>query len=368
MGEKKTVRRTGRYAYRPDYAVPPGNTLQETIDALGMDQKELALRTGLNKKTINQIIKGIHPLTPETALRLERSTGVPAVMWNNLESNYRDQLARLLDEETLAEHMDWLKSVPLKELTTRGLIQPCKEKLEQLRQVLKFYGVANVEAWHQYWEQPTFAFRKSPSFEGKTAAIAAWLRACELAATDIETEPFSKKDFRTSLKKARQLTTQEPSEYISALKDLCSDSGVALVLLKEIRGAPISGAAKWLHKDKAMIALTLRGKRNDRFWFSFFHEAGHIVNDGKKETFVDSDENKGRQEERADRFAADFLIPRRHLKELETLEDEEEVNEFAYSIGVHPGIVVGRLQNDGLLDWSEGNDLKQTLDWDSIPA
>src|SRR5712692_6475140 len=100
-----------RYAYEPDYAVPPGRTLQETIDALGMDQRELAVRTGLDKKTINQIIHGVAPITHNTALRLERVTGVPARMWNNLETNYREQLARLSQKERLQKHLEWLKTI-----------------------------------------------------------------------------------------------------------------------------------------------------------------------------------------------------------------------------------------------------------------
>jgi HTH-type transcriptional regulator/antitoxin HigA len=89
------MEKMARYHYEPDYAVPPGRTLRETIDTLGIDQRELAARAGLSAKHVNQVIKGIAPITHDTAIRLERVTGVPARMWNNLEANYREQLARL---------------------------------------------------------------------------------------------------------------------------------------------------------------------------------------------------------------------------------------------------------------------------------
>jgi len=84
-----------RYTYEPDYAVAPGETLQETIDALGIDKRELAARSGLSVKHINRIINGIGTISHDTEIRLERVTGVPARMWHNLESNYRKQLSRI---------------------------------------------------------------------------------------------------------------------------------------------------------------------------------------------------------------------------------------------------------------------------------
>src|SRR5437016_14442760 len=104
-----------RYRHEPDYAVAPGEVLQESIAALGMTQADLAKRSGLSKKTINQIIKGHEPLSHDTALRLERVTRVPARFWNNLEATYRERLARLEEKERLAQDLEWLKAIPAKE-------------------------------------------------------------------------------------------------------------------------------------------------------------------------------------------------------------------------------------------------------------
>jgi len=358
-----------RVAYLPEDAVPPGRTLQETIDNLGMDQRELAERTGLSVKHVNQVIKGVATLTPDTAIRLERVTGVPATLWNRLEANYQTHQMRAAQRRQSREPsvLAWLKTIPTKELIRRGQIGHSNEPAELLEQVLRFFGVASVEAWKAGWDKPQFAFRKSPAFEGQKGAMATWLRLCELAAAQLDCKPFNKKRFQAILKQIRSLTVEEPDVFIPAMASLCREAGVAAVLVREIKGAPVSGAAKWLSPRKAMIGLTLRGGRDDRFWFSFFHEAGHLLHDSKKETYIDVDAVDDPREQRANQFAANFQIPPARAGELANLRTEAEVIAFARQLGIAPGIVVGRLQHDGTIPYSQWNGLKKKLDWRDKP-
>jgi len=327
MARKKT-RKAGRYPYDPDYAVPPGETLQETIDALGIDQRELATRAGLSAKHVNQVIKGVAPITQDTAIRLERVTGVPARMWNNLEANYREQLARLEQKKRLQRDLEWLKTIPTKELITRGKIKEQPDKVGLLEEVLRFFGVATVDAWKQGWQMPRFAFRKSLAFKGEIGAMATWLRLCELEAREIECEPFDRAAFKEALGVIRGLTVEDPDVFVPEMIERCADAGVAVALVPEIKKAPVNGAAKWLTPDKAMIALNLRGKRNDIFWFTFFH-------------------------------------PPQYEQELPRLKSYAAVEQFAESIGIAPGIVVGRLQHDGIIPPSHLNRLIVRLEWGS---
>ena len=352
-----------RHPYEPDYAVPPGLTLQETIDAQGIDQRELAVRSGLSAKHINQVIKGVAPITHDTAIRLERVTGVPARMWNNLEANYQEQWARLAEKARMESDLDWLSTIPMKELIQRGVIEDTTDKVSLLQSVLAFFGVASVEAWKEGWANHQFAFRKSPTFKGKDGAMATWLRLGELEAQKVVCKPFDKAAFRTALDKIRKLTVEGPEVFVPAMLELCAAAGVALVLIPEIKGAPVSGAAKWLTANKAMICLNLRGKFNDRFWFTFFHEAGHILNDSKKETYIDVDYKDDPREQNANRFAANLLIPEDCEEELQGLQSYQSVEAFANEIGVAPGIVVGRLQCEGIIPYSHLNKLKVGLDW-----
>ncbi|MDH5641074.1 MAG: hypothetical protein OEY28_07250, partial [Nitrospira sp.] len=204
-----------RYAYEPDYAVPPGRTLQETIDALGMGQRDLAIRAGLSSKHINQIIQGSAPLTYETAVRLERVTGVPARMWNNLEVNYREQLAKLEEKQRLEHDLAWLKKIPTAELIERKKIDKHADRVLTLKAVLGFFGVADVNAWDNIWLSPAVAYRKSSVFRGQPEAIATWLRLGELEGRGVHCAPFDRGTFKAALDQIRGLTVEQPEVFVS---------------------------------------------------------------------------------------------------------------------------------------------------------
>jgi HTH-type transcriptional regulator/antitoxin HigA len=347
--------------YEPDYARPPGATLRDTLAALGMTQSDLAQRSGLSLKHVNQVAQGIAPLTHETALLLEKVTRVPSRFWNVLEANYRDRLARAEDRQTLVTDAEWLRELPVQELVRRGKLPRTIDRGVLLQAVCQFFGVANREAWDRVWKQPLASFRKSPSFESKAGALAAWLRLGELEAESIDCEPFDAKRFRDALKRIRALTREaDPARFQGELVALCASCGVAVVFVPEIKGTVSSGAARWLTPSKALIQLSLRHKTDDHLWFSFFHEAGHILLHGKKETFITADHSADEVEEEANAFARTWLIPRQHEQELRELTRWDEIERFAETIGISPGIVVGRLQNEDLLDWrTQLNKLKR---------
>jgi len=349
--------------YRPDYAVPPGHTLRETLEALGMDQRELATRTGLSTKHVNQIIHGTAPITQETALLLERVTAVPARIWNNLEMNYRHRLAKQEERRGLGQATHWLKKFPIRELIQRGHIQKGLDKVQTLRDLLKFFGVASVSAWDEVWMNPRVAYRKSNAFQGKPEVMATWLRLGEIAAQAIECLPYSDKKFKRALMEIRKLTKQDPQQFCPKMNTLGAQAGVAVVFVKEMKGAPVSGASRWLTPQKAMIQLSLRHRSDDHFWFSFFHEAGHILLDGKKEIFIDVNHENNEREEAANRFASNMLIPVEKQKELHTLTEIRSIRRFAREIGIAPGIVVGRLQHEGIIGYHQANNLKQKYQW-----
>lgn len=361
MRKGKTKR---RYGFEPDYAIPPGETLQETIELLGMTQRDLALRTGMATKTINEIIKGKAPITPDTAVLLERVTGVPASMLNNLETNYREQLAKIADRERLEADLDWLKTIPTRELIRRGVIEKQSDKVLLLHAVLRFFGVGSSEQWKQVWMQPAGAFRKSAKFEAQPEAVATWLRLGELEAQKAKTQTYNRAKFQVALGEIRKLTVEPPEVFQTRMVELAAVAGVAVVFVPEIKKCPISGVARWLMPEKALIQLSLRYKSDDQFWFSFFHEAGHILNDPKKEIFIDDGNCDDEREDRANRFAGNFLIPSEYCPEFSMLKTREAIVAFAERIGISPGIVLGRLQKEKIVRWrSYLNDLKRRFEW-----
>src|SRR5262249_31499385 len=153
----------------------------------------------------------------------------------------------------------------------------------------------------------------------------AWIRLGEVEAQRIECQPFDRDQFKQALDEIRALTAEGPDVFVPKMQELCAAAGVAVVFTPEIKGAPVSGATQWLTPDKALIQLTLRHKSNDHFWFSFFHEAGHILKHGKKEKFVEDGAAQDEREKEANRFAEDFLIPRERATELTGLRERDQI-------------------------------------------
>lgn len=335
-----------KYIFEPNYAIPPGETLLEVMESLDMKPGELADRLGLSLMTVNRILNGKQPITGNTATLLEHVTGVPASSWNNLEANYRAQLVKVQQIKEMEEHHEWFKQMPVRELVRRKVIPDDDRPLNLFRSLLTFFGVGSVSAWYQIWATPEVMARRSPSFETNLQAASAWIRLGEIEAGRIECEPFAdnKSRFRESLDKIKCLTRESPDVFLPQIRTLCANAGVAFVLVKELPHVPWSGASKWLNPDKAMILLTIRGKSDDRFWFSFFHEAAHILNDSKKRLFINDNDPNQPEEQTANKFAADFLIPSEWEEKIRTVKTERDIRLIADELQVSAGIVVGRYQ------------------------
>src|SRR5262249_34154225 len=139
--------------------------------------------------------------------------------------------------------------------------------------------------------------------------------------------------------------------------------GVVLVFVPHLAATGAHGATRWLGY-KAVVQMSVRCAWADIFWFTLFHELGHILLHSRKEVFVEGVSDPTSPEEvEANRFAADALIPPADLARLTTQPNISgaAVRAFAAGIGIAPGIVVGRLQHERLLDRSELNGLRQRL-------
>lgn len=352
--------------YMPDVVSPPGETLVDILEERGMTQAELSERTGRPKKMINEIIKGKAPITPTTALQLERVLGTPASFWNNRERNYRENLARQAERNSLQGQLDWLNQFPVKAMVELGWLPEVKEPVEMFRMVLNFFGIASPVQWQEIWRKPSVAFRKSPAFESDPFAVSAWIRRGEIEAQQIDCHPYDASRFRSALASVRSLTAQLPENFQEETVRLCAEAGVAVVFVPQLPKARISGVTRWLTPDKAMIQVSLRYKTDDQLWFSFFHEAGHILKHGKRDIFIEGNGMDGEKEEEADRFAADFLIPPaeyRRFTSRKTYYSKAEIATFAKKLGIAPGIVVGRLQHDEKIPMQNANGLKRRLAW-----
>lgn len=356
------TRKKPRLEFQPDYAVAPGETLAELIESLDMTQKDLAVRTGLTEQSIVRILKGEQPISFETANKLELVTSVPARMWNNLEMQYREQLSKIEQQKQLEQSLDWLKAIPTKELVERYAIPDEKDKIMLLHETLKFYGVSSVIAWQDVWSAPKVAARRSDCFETQPGPASAWIRLGELQAQQLACAPFARQKFEQVIQSIRTLTTENPAVFIERMRSICAEAGVALTLVPEIKKVPWNGASKWLSPQKAMILLNLRGNGEDIFWFSFFHEAYHVLYGKKQRLYIAEKNSSDPEEQKADCFAANILIPISYNPQIAAITTRKEVHALARTLGISPGIVAGRYRHL-TNQWTHFKDLTRTFTW-----
>ena len=353
--------------YHPDSVSAPGETLLETLEATGMSQTELAKRMGRPIKTINEIVQGKTAITAETALQLEQVLRIPASFWLKYEQNYREFLARLAEEQRLVDWVDWLNEFPVKEMIRRGWLSAGTSKSRQVFEVLQFFGVASPDTWQAIWEEQSIKYRKSGVIKSQFGAVTSWLRQGEIKALEIDVKPYNAEAFRHALKGIRALTVEPVSSLQEEVVRLCAQAGVAVVFVQELPNTGICGATRWLTPTKALVQLSLRYKTDDQLWFTFFHEASHILLHGKRQVFLEIEqEDREEAEKQANKFAADLLVDPIQWQQFIThgsYRKKVDIQDFAQKVGIAPGIVVGRLQHEELLPFTHYNDLKRHLEW-----
>jgi len=357
--------------YTPNYAVIPGDILDEHREAASLTQEELASRLGMSKKHINRMIAGNEPITPETALKLEAVFGLPAHVWIGLESRYREFLAREAEKESLAAEAVWLKQIPYKSLANLGWISKNLDNLGAVRALREFFSVASLNHLPKVWEETNAAYRKTEAYQSQQWALLAWLAQAEREAEAISCAPFDTAALREALPELKSMSRLPGTEFIEPLIQRCASLGIALVFLQEPKGACVCGATRWLNKDKVLVQLSLRYKTNDHLWFTFFHELGHVLLHGKKQQFIDfygSAGEKKQEEIEADEFASKSLIPRNEMQRFIVTGNfsRTAVEAFSKEIGVAESIVVGQLQHARIIPFNSPlSRLKTSFRWAS---
>ena len=357
--------------YRPTHALHPGRLLREELASRGISQREFAKQLDRPPQVVNQIVREKKSITPETALGIERVLGIDAQFWINLQGVHDLVVARIAEDEELVESQGkWLRRFPIRKMAELGWIEEESRPSAKLRQLLSFFAVPSLEALPPTTE--AVGFRVTERAKVDEWALRAWLRQGERVARARETAPYDRKKFRSAVTEIRSLTSDDPQIFAARMKELCADAGVALVLVPHLPKTGASGVTRWLGSEKAMIQLNLRYKWADIFWFSFFHEAGHVLQHDTRRIFVDlqGDDRRNSAEDEADSFARESLIP---SADWDVFVDDGDFSSrsilsFASEQGLHPGIIVGRLQREDFLLYSQRSELKQRLAFVPVAA
>lgn len=360
--------------YQPISVGPPGDIVLEYLESMSWTQKDLSQRTGITQKSISEVCTGKARITPATALAFEKALGRPAHFWLNLQTRYEEALARQEEREKSKEWLDWARKFPVAEMKKRGWLPDGRGA--NAADILTYLGVSSPDSWNNVWKAYQVAYRQTRISEPDEYAISAWQRAVELRAEEVDVEDFDEKSLLKMLNDIKACTRLDIGKALNEVERLLSKCGVALVIVPALHKTGISGCTRWVRKKKAIIALTLRYKWEDQIWFTLFHELGHVLLHRRTYSFIlDNPEDQLTDgvvdpemqavEEEANRFAADIMIPPKLLQEFISfgIFESEYIQRFAEAIGISPGVVVGRLQRDGILEPHMGNTLKQRANW-----
>lgn len=346
------------------WSVPPGEILVEALEERGMTQAELSRRMARPLKTISEIATAKASITPDTAIQLERALGISAATWLGLESRYREARARERDLADLENHVSWLSKFPMKTLTSHGIVTPRSAGAQQAAELLGFFGVSNPAGWEQYWGQIAASYRMSDQGTVSPYSVALWLRVAELETEGIGLPAYEPARLRGVAHKIRPLSREVVlGGALERARDLLQSSGVGLVLILGVPGAPASGAVHWIRANP-WIVLTPRYMTDDQLWFSLFHEIGHLVDDGRRQGVVEEirgGELPREDEQAANLFARETLVPQGELDRWlrENVISRETIIDFARNQSVSSGVVVGRMQRDAVIERTQFNGLKR---------
>lgn len=335
-------------------ATPPGATIKEQLIDRGLSQKEFALRMGMSEKHISKLINGDVQLTPEVAVRLEMVLGIPAKFWNKLEATYREKLIKANAENEMDSDKELVKKLPYREMAKNGWVPETREATEKVIYLRKYFEVVNLEIIKDM-KLSKIACRRLAETEKGNLALLAWAQKAKLEARAIETSLIDLKTLKEKLPEIRSMTAMNPADFCPKLIEMLSGCGIALVFLPHIGGSFLHGAT-FCDGNKIVVGLTVRGKDADKFWFSLFHELGHILFGHINQSDGTTDED----EEAADNFAKETLIPTVEFNAFTSLNDfsKTSICSFAQKQNILCGIVVGRLQKEGFINYNRCNDLK----------
>lgn len=348
--------------YFPQSIPHPGETLAEKLQEIFMGPKEFAIRTGKPEKTITAVLKGSSAITPEMAILFENVLKIPARFWMENQREYDEYVARTRRIAVIEESIEWARCFPYAQMAEFGWVAMTRKAEEKVQELFKFFSLSNKTSWDNYYlgQKLKLNFRISLKHTSEPYAVSAWLRQGEILASKLNVAIFDERKFRTNLQLIKSIMASQPPDFFPRLQDLCFQAGVKVVYTPCLPKAPVSGSSRWI-LDTPLIQLSARYRQNDRFWFTFFHEAAHVLLHGKKYIslenigFTNAEADKERE---ADEFSENWTFSLEQEKEVlsKVPLNEVDIVDFAKKFNTHPAIIIGRFHHKGLLPYYIGRD------------
>jgi HTH-type transcriptional regulator / antitoxin HigA len=356
--------------YNPQTVSHPGLSLREKLEELQMSPKEFAVRCNKPIKTISEVLNGKSAITPEMAVQFENVLKIPANFWLKRQYYFDEYVARSNRQEIIEGATDWARLFPYNEMAKKGWVAPTRVMEEKAEYLMVFFGFSSHMAWEKFYMKSELkaSFRISLAHTNTPHALSAWLRKGDIQAQSIEAPEFSAKKLKGVLPQLKAIMAEQPDDFFQQAQALCLQAGVKIVYTPCLPKAPINGVARWIDNNTTpLIQLSCRQKRNDIFWFSFFHELGHILLHGKKDIFLENVEYEGLdadKEAEADAFAVEWTFSEK--EEAEVMANEslttDDILDYAGKFKTHPAMIIGRLQKKEVIPYSIGRDFIEKID------
>ena len=331
-----------------------------------ISQAEFATRMGTTAKTLSQLINGQANISNDLAKKLSAMMGTSVEVWQNLQNTYDQKLIEIQQVKDIDAQAELVKEIDYKyfvDVVGLPIARNIKDKVVNL---CKYFRVADLRIMLQPDFLVNFRSGSACNREKNIINSRAWIQTAINISKSIETKPYNAENLKGYLQELRGMTVQRPEDFLPRMREIFAECGIAFVLLPHLKNSGVNGAVKWVTEDRVVLAMNNRGLDADKFWFSLFHEIKHVLQQKIKTVFVSStveemiDINNNLEIE-ADKFATNYLISPADYKRLAPSRyiSDDEIVEFAKTIGIHPGIVAGRLQHEGIIAQNRCSKLKE---------
>jgi HTH-type transcriptional regulator/antitoxin HigA len=354
--------------YKELIAFHPGYYLKEMIEYEGMNQDELAKRLKTSGKNISDLINGKTNLSDEMALNLSIVFGTSVSLWLNLNKKYIEKKLEIDKRIQDDKECELVKKIDYKFWSDLGLVETTTRTIDKVKALQSYFKVASLEVLCRRDFLVQYRTTITHVEDVNVMNANAWVQTAINIGNQKQVKVFNKSLLIESLSEIRKMTLQNPEVFYPRLEHILAECGVALVLLPNLRNCGINGAVKWVNKDKVILAINNRRKYADIFWFSLFHELGHIVNGDvtKGSKYIDTTENENtEQEHAADLFASNSLLSSTSYCQFTKVGNFTlvAINQYAATQNVMPYIVIGRLQKDGYIPYTRYSSYKLRYKW-----
>lgn len=337
--------------YHGTVAFHPGYYLKEIVDESGLTQEDFAKRLDTTPKNLSLLIRGEQNLSVDIALKLSRMLGTSVMYWLNLQNSYDSLIMEFKSDEELEIERKVFKSLDYKYFRDNFGLPDLPRKIdEQIKEVRNFLNVATLKVFTKKDMAVSFRSSAKELTEANIIKANTMVQIATNKALKVDAPKFNRHKFEDAARYALTLT-KDHDKFYPLLYKAFLNAGVIFIILPNLTGSKINGATKKIG-DNIMLMVNDRRLNADSFWFTLFHEIGHIINGDYGISF---EKETGEREELANKYAEDSLIPEKLYKEFREKGqfDLQAIRLFADQINRDPGIVLGRLQKEEIVSYDD---------------